>query len=79
VREAAIAGTVSDPSDIVIVPEAPACPGDVDGDSDVDAADLSGLLIAWGSMNGGGADVNRDGLVTAADLSLLLVNWGSCD
>ena len=79
VREAAIAGTVSDPSDIVIVPEAPACPGDVDGDSDVDAADLSGLLIAWGSANGGGADVNRDGQVTAADLSLLLVNWGACD
>ncbi len=78
-REAAIAGTVSDPSDIVIVPEAPACPGDVDGDSDVDAADLSGLLIAWGSANGGGADVNRDGQVNAADLSLLLVNWGACD
>ena len=79
VREAAIAGTVSDPSDIVIVPEAPACPGDVDRDSDVDAADLSGLLIAWGSTNGGGADVNRDGQVNAADLSLLLVNWGACD
>ncbi|MDI9402669.1 MAG: FG-GAP repeat protein [Limnohabitans sp.] len=79
VREAAIAGTVSDASDIVIVPEAPACPGDVDGDGDVDAADLSGLLIAWGSANAGGADVNRDGQVTAADLSLLLVNWGACD
>ena len=79
VREAAIAGAVSDPSDIVIVPEAPACPGDVDGDSDVDAADLSGLLLAWGSVGGGGADVNRDGQVTAADLSLLLVNWGACD
>ncbi|MFM7259153.1 MAG: dockerin type I domain-containing protein, partial [bacterium] len=79
VREAAIAGTVSDPSDIVIVPEAPACPGDVDGDGDVDAADLSGILIAWGSAGGGRADVNRDGQVNAADLSLLLVNWGACD
>jgi hypothetical protein len=45
-------------------------PADLDGDGDVDAADLGILLGAWGT-NGPG-DIDGDGTVGAADLALLL-------
>ncbi len=49
--------------------------GDLDGDGDVDPADLAALLAAWGSddMN---ADLDGDGVVGPADLATLLANWG---
>ncbi len=49
---------------------------DIDRDGDIDNADLSLLLEAWGD-EGGHADVNRDGWVGASDLSLLLERWGT--
>lgn len=52
------------------------CPGDINHDATVDAADLSLLLGAWGST--GAADLNADGIVNAADLSVLLGAWGNC-
>ncbi len=48
--------------------------GDIDGDNDVDAADLAALLAAWGS-SGPTGDLDNDGDVDAADLALLLANW----
>jgi hypothetical protein len=48
--------------------------GDLNGDGPVDAADLSILLIAWGTSNPF-ADFNADGLVDAADLAIFLLNW----
>jgi hypothetical protein len=56
---------------------AAACPGDIDGNQSVDAADLSALLAAWGATSGA-ADLNGSGLVDAADLSILLASWGPC-
>ncbi|MDY7108970.1 MAG: S8 family serine peptidase [Planctomycetota bacterium] len=53
------------------------CPGDLDGDGDVDTADLLALLQAWGDA-GGPADLNDDGIVNTADLLLLLEGWGPC-
>jgi len=49
--------------------------GDLDGDGSVGAADLSLLLVAWGTASKT-ADLDGDGDVGASDLSLLLVNWG---
>lgn len=53
------------------------CPGDLNADGSVDAADLSILLGSWG----GGGDANLDGvgIVDAADLSILLGAWGPCN
>ncbi len=48
--------------------------GDLDGDGDVDAADLAALLAAWGS-GGPDGDLDLDGDVDAADLALLLAGW----
>ena len=54
-------------------------PADVDGDGDVDAADLAILLGSWGPCppeDDCPADLNRDGVVDAFDLAFLLGSWG---
>ncbi len=50
--------------------------GDIDGDGDVDFADLLALIAAWGSGDAT-ADLNGDGVVNLADLLILIGNWGS--
>ncbi|HUU98892.1 MAG TPA: right-handed parallel beta-helix repeat-containing protein [Phycisphaerae bacterium] len=50
------------------------CPGDVDGDRDVDEFDLGILLAAWHVSDGG--DLNCDELTDHADLGILLTHWG---
>jgi endonuclease I len=54
------------------------CPGDLNGDTVVDGADLGQLLGAWGG-GPGPADLNGDGTVDGADLGLLLGAWGACE
>lgn len=54
----------------------PPCPGDLDGNGAVDAADLAALLSAWGGA--GAADLDGSGAVDAADLAALLSAWGGC-
>jgi len=59
----------------LIVQVGPPAPfGDLDGDYQIGASDLSILLSQWGTD--GSADLDGDGSVTAADLSLLLYSWG---
>ena len=53
------------------------CPADLDGDLFVDAADLTVVLAAWGSVGPTG-DVNSSGLVDGLDLAVILASWGSC-
>ena len=63
-----------------IVPPTP-CPGDIDEDGEVTAADLGLLIGAWGVCGDPtdcAADLNGDGEVTAADLGLLIGAWGQC-
>jgi hypothetical protein len=57
------------------------CPADLDGDGAVGAADLSGLLAAWGGCpkKGCAADLDGNGSVGSADLAILLGAWGGCD
>jgi hypothetical protein len=50
--------------------------GDIDGDGDVDTADLLALLAAWGDCPGCPEDIDGDGVVDTADLLILLGNWG---
>lgn len=51
-------------------------PVDVNGDQNVDGADLSAVLGAWGSLKPGAADVDADGDVDAEDLASVLAAWG---
>jgi len=53
------------------------CVGDLDGDGQVDGADVGLMLADWGS-NDPAADQNGDGAVNGADLGLLLGAWGGC-
>jgi hypothetical protein len=52
------------------------CPADLDGDRRIDGADLTALLLAWGSGSKG--DIDGDGAADAADLAALLIAWGEC-
>lgn len=52
--------------------------GDLNGDGDIDAADLAILLSAWGPCEGCPADFNGDAVVDAADLAEVLGARGMC-
>ncbi len=63
-------------------PLPPDIEGDLDGDGDVDLADLSQLLEAYGACDGDAAydpdaDIDGDGCVGLGDLSALLTNFGT--
>jgi len=56
----------------------PSCPGDLDGDLDVDLADLSLLLGDYGASGADlPGDLDGDGTVALTDLSLLLGAFGT--
>ena len=59
----------------VVVP--PAKSGDVNGDTTIDALDLSTVLTNWNKSGQTRAqgDLNADGTVDALDLSIILTNW----
>ena len=49
---------------------------DLDGDGEVNGADLAAILVAWGQpCRGCPADVNDDGEVDGADLAAVLAAW----
>lgn len=55
------------------------CPGDINGDSLVNAVDVGQVLGNWGcSGTCGNADVTGDGTVDAGDLAAVLGSWGAC-
>ena len=63
--------------------EGPECFGDLDGDNDVDLADLAQLLSNYGTTSGASyedGDLDGDGDVDLADLASLLAVYGtSCE
>ena len=54
------------------------CGGDFNGDFEVDGADLSILMVAWGECERCSADLNGNGTVDIGDLGLLMAAWGRC-
>ena len=63
---------------IVVLPaEDVPCPADFNGDGTVDGADLTLLLVAWGTSDAA-IDLDGNGTVDGADLTLFLSDWGDC-
>ncbi|MDB5160444.1 MAG: polysaccharide deacetylase [Candidatus Saccharibacteria bacterium] len=62
---------------VVIPPVTTPKAGDVNGDSVIDALDLSTVLTNWNktSQTRAQGDLNADGTVDALDLSIILTNW----
>lgn len=55
------------------------CPGDFNGDGEVNGADFGALLAAWGPCSAPCTyDLSDDGQITGADVGLILSYWGSC-
>ena len=55
-------------------PEEPEEPADLNGDGQVNAADLGYILASWGIGNTGG-DLNGDGNTDAGDIGFVLAAW----
>ena len=70
----------------LITDAAPSCPGDTNGDGEVDVDDLNNVILDWGSdgsANGGDLTGPRpgsppDGIVNVNDLNAVIVGWGDC-
>ncbi len=54
------------------------CPGDADGDNDVDADDLVAVVLQWGGVCPCTGDVDADNDVDTDDLVIVVLNWGPC-
>ncbi|MBL9149373.1 MAG: hypothetical protein JNM94_11825 [Phycisphaerae bacterium] len=59
--------------DLSVTVTSDANPADINGDGNVDGADLGQLLGAWSTPGPG--DINNDGIVDGADLAILLGEW----
>ena len=54
----------------------PECPADLNGDGQVNFADLASVLSGWNTSDAG--DANGDGVTNFEDLQLILSFWGDC-
>ena len=72
-----ISGQWTDQGGNYIADTCPDCPGDFDGNDEVNGSDLGLLLSAWGTSNPL-FDLDQSGLVSGGDIGLMLSYWGSC-
>jgi hypothetical protein len=55
------------------------CPSDLNGDGNINGADISAVLSFWGpNPVFPAADIDGDGVVGGADLAAILSSWGPC-
>ncbi len=71
-----IVAGAADLNDNLILDECESCPGDADGDNDVDLDDLNAVLANWNQTTSTG-DVTGDGVVDINDLNQVLSNFDS--
>ena len=79
-NDSLVEALIDDFSVIALVCEEDECFGDLDGDNDIDLADLSQLLAHYGTTSGAvyeDGDLDEDGDVDLSDLSALLAVYGT--
>ncbi|MFM7053003.1 MAG: hypothetical protein ACKOYN_12865 [Planctomycetota bacterium] len=54
------------------------CPGDLDGNANVDVQDLLIVLSDWQCTSKCAGDANGDGIVDVQDILEVLMSWGPC-
>ncbi|MCP3903963.1 MAG: hypothetical protein GY715_10050 [Planctomycetes bacterium] len=54
------------------------CPPDLNGNGDVDFADILVIIGAWGPCAGCPEDLNNNGQVDFADILVVIGAWGPC-
>ena len=54
------------------------CPGDIDGNGEVDGSDVTIILAFWLSEDPT-ADLDGNGVVDGQDLTIVLAYWGKCE
>lgn len=64
------------PTGPIELPADDPCPADLNGDGQVNGADVGLMLAFWGEPGAG--DLNGDGTTNGADVGLLLAAWGPC-
>jgi len=63
---------------VISVIVASGCPADLNGDGEVNGADVGLMIGQWGACADCAADLNGDGMVDGADFGLLIGAWGLC-
>lgn len=66
---------------ITIDPPALVCPGDTDGDGQINVTDMLAVIANWGPCSAPescSADINHDGQVNVTDLLSVIGAWGDC-
>ena len=64
---------------MAMAPAGASCPGDADGNGQVDGADMGITLASWGPCKDCAADFDGNGEVDGLDIATLLSEWGPCD
>ncbi len=77
-RDDLVTGYSGLPSVMVFYRAPPACGADINGNGNVDVADLLAVISNWGATGPDPADVNGDSVVNVADLLAVISNWGPC-
>jgi predicted outer membrane repeat protein len=72
------AGGIGGGSMVITCTPSAQCPGDANGDGNVNISDLLLVITNWGQSGLNPADVNGDSVVNVSDLLGVIAAWGPC-
>jgi len=72
-------GTIGGGPLVISCTPSPQCPGDANGDGNVNITDLLLVISNWGQAGLNPADINGDNVVNIADLLAVIAAWGACE